>query len=64
MSTPRFLLEPLVADWFLADREHWGVIIVPGQTDRGLLSRALKNIVQSHSAGSFKNTYRFVQDFI
>ncbi len=55
---------PLVVDWFLAEREHWGVIIVPGQTDRSLLSRAIKNIVQQYSADSFKNTYRFIQEFV
>jgi hypothetical protein len=54
---------PLVAAWFLAEREHWGVIIVPGQTDRSLLSRALRNIVQQYTAESFKNTYRFIQEF-
>jgi predicted nuclease of predicted toxin-antitoxin system len=54
---------PLVAEWFLAEREHWGVIIVPGQTDRSLLSRALRNIVQHYTAESFKNTYRFIQEF-
>jgi predicted nuclease of predicted toxin-antitoxin system len=54
---------PLVASWFLAEREHWGVIIVPGQTDRSLLSRALSNIVRYYTAESFKNTYRFIQEF-
>ena len=55
---------PLAAKWFLAEREHWGVIIVPGQTDRSLLSRALKNIVQQYDVGSFKNSYRFIQNFV
>lgn len=55
---------PLVAEWFLAGREHWGVIIVPGQTNRSLLSRAVKNIVQRHTAESFKNSYRFIQEFV
>ena len=55
---------PLVTEWFLTEREHWGVIIVPGQTDRSLLSRALKNIVQQYTVDSFKNTYRFIQDFV
>jgi predicted nuclease of predicted toxin-antitoxin system len=54
---------PLVAKWFLTDQEHWGVIIVPGQTNKSLLSRALRNIVQDYDADSFKNTYRFIQDF-
>jgi hypothetical protein len=55
---------PLITEWFLAERDHWGVIIVPGQTDRSLLSRALRNIVQQYSAESFKNTYRFIQEFV
>ncbi len=55
---------PLVAEWFLAEREHWGVIIVPGQTDKSLLSHSLKNIVQQYTADSFKNTYRFIQEFV
>lgn len=55
---------PLVAEWFLAGREHWGVIIVPGQTDRSLLSRAIGRIGQQHSAESFKNTYHFIQEFV
>lgn len=55
---------PLVAEWFLAGREHGSVIIVPGQTNRNLLSRALANIVKNYTAESFKNTYRFIQDFV
>jgi predicted nuclease of predicted toxin-antitoxin system len=55
---------PLVTEWFLAEREHWGVIIVPGQTDRSLLSRALRNLVQQYTADSFKNSYRFIQEFV
>lgn len=55
---------PLVTEWFLTEREHWGVIIVPGQTDRSLLSRALKNILQHYTAESFKNSYRFIQEFV
>lgn len=54
---------PLVVEWFLAKREHWGVIIVPGQTNKSLLSRALENIVQNYTADSFKNSYRFIQEF-
>jgi len=55
---------PLVAEWFLTGREHWGVIIVPGQTDRSLLSRAIQNIVEQYAIDSFKNTYRFIQEFV
>jgi len=55
---------PLAAEWFLVAREHWGIIIVPGQTDRSLLSRALSNILQNYSASAFKNTFRFIQEFV
>jgi len=55
---------PLVTEWFLTGQEHWGVIIVPGQTKRSLLSRALKNIVQQHTAESLRNNYRFIQEFV
>jgi len=55
---------PLAAEWFLAGREHWGIIIVPGQADRSLLSIALTNIHRKHSAEVFKNTFRFIQDFV
>ena len=54
---------PIAAAWFLAGREHWGILIVPGQTNESLLSRALKNILRDHSAESFKNTFRFIQEF-
>lgn len=43
---------PKAVEWFLAGKEHWGIVIVPGQTDRSLLSRALRNILQHHSAES------------
>lgn len=29
---------PKVAHWFLDGREHWGVIVVPGQTNESLLT--------------------------
>lgn len=54
---------PLVTEWFLTEREHWGVVIVPGQTDRSLLSRALRNIVHQYTAESLKNNFRFIQEF-
>ena len=54
---------PKAAEWFLAGHEHWGIIIVPGQTNESQLSRALENIAQNHSAESFKNTYRFLSEF-
>lgn len=55
---------PLVAQWFVEGKEHWGVLVVPGETNRSLLSQALKNILQNHSAESFRNTYRFIQEFV
>lgn len=55
---------PLVKDWFLTEREHWGVIVIPGKTNKSLLSRGLKNIVDQYTAESLKNTYRFIQEFI
>lgn len=56
---------PLAASWFLANKEHAGIIIVPGQTDRSLLVRAIRNLCQQqHSAASLRNTYRFLQEFV
>lgn len=55
---------PLAAEWFLAERDHWGIIIVPGQTNHNLLINGLTNIVTNESAESLKNTFRFLQDFI
>jgi hypothetical protein len=55
---------PLVAEWFLAGREHWGIIIVPGQTNRSLLSRALDNIISNYTAESLKNSFHFIQEFV
>lgn len=55
---------PLAAQWFLAGRSHSGIIVVPGQTDRSLLSNALRLIGQTHSAEFFKDTYRFIQEFV
>jgi hypothetical protein len=54
----------LAKQWFFAGREHYGIIILPGQTDKRLFSRALKIIIQHQSAESFKNSYRFVQEFV
>lgn len=55
---------PIAAAWFLGGREHWGILIVPGQTNESLLSRALENILREHSSESFKNTFRFIQEFV
>ena len=54
---------PIAVEWFLAGREHWGIIIVPGQTNRSLLSRALAQIVKNIPADALKNSYRFLQEF-
>lgn len=55
---------PLVANWYLSGREHWGVIIVPGQANRSFLSRALRHIFTHYTAEALKNSYRFIQDFV
>jgi predicted nuclease of predicted toxin-antitoxin system len=55
---------PLAIEWFLAEREHWGIVIVPGQTQRTLLSRAIENIVRNHFPEDFRNTYRFIPEFV
>lgn len=55
---------PLSIEWFLADRHHSGIIIVPGQTDRSLLSNALQQIAQSYTAEYFEDTYQFLQAFV
>jgi len=54
---------PLAALWFQEEREHWGILIVPGQTDKGLLSRSLRQIAANYTAESFRNGFRFIQDF-
>lgn len=55
---------PIVTQWYLTGEEHWGILVVPGQTNKSLLSRALKNILENHSAESFRNSYRFIQEFL
>lgn len=55
---------PLAAEWFLAERDHWGIVIVPGQTQHNLLINGLTNIVASETVESLKNTFRFIQEFI
>ncbi len=55
---------PKTAEWFLSGREHWGIVIVPGKTDKSLLSHALERICLSYSAESFQNTLRFIQEFV
>jgi len=54
---------PKAAEWFLAGRDHWGIVIVPGQTNESLLSKALENIFRIYSAESFRNTFRFIGEF-
>ena len=55
---------PLAVDWFLAGREHSGIIIVPGRTDRALLAKALRTLSEQYSAEKLRNTFRFVQELI
>lgn len=55
---------PIVTEWFLTEREHWGVIIVSGQTNRSLLSHAIRNLIEHTTAESLKNTFRFIQEFV
>jgi hypothetical protein len=55
---------PIARQWFLSGQEHWGIVIVPGQTDKGLLSRALENMARHYPAESFKNTVRFWREFV
>jgi predicted nuclease of predicted toxin-antitoxin system len=54
----------LAAQWYSEEREHWGILIIPGQTDRSLLSRGLRTIAANHTADYFRNTFRFIQEFI
>lgn len=53
----------LAAQWFSEEREHWGIVIIPGQTDKSLLSRGLRTIAANHTAHYFRNTFRFIQEF-
>lgn len=53
----------LAAQWYSEEREHWGILIIPGQTDRSLLSRGLRTIAANHTAAYFRNSFRFIQDF-
>ena len=55
---------PLAAEWFLAAKEHSGIIIVPGQTDRSLLTRGLQAIYSQETAVSLKNTFRFLREWL
>lgn len=56
--------KPLAAEWFLMGRDHAGIVIVPGKTDRALLSRSLRALSSRLSSETFKNTYRFVQELL
>jgi hypothetical protein len=54
---------PLAEKWFQAGQEHWGIIIVPGHTNKSLLARAVEKILREYPAESFKNTLRFITQF-
>lgn len=56
--------KPLATEWFLMGRDHAGIVIVPGRTDRSLLSRALRSLASGQSPEGFKNTYRFVKELL
>ena len=56
--------KPLATEWFLTGRDHAGIVIVPGRTDRALLSRALRTLSARPSSESFQNTYQFVQELL
>ena len=53
----------LAAQWFEEGRDHWGILIIPGQTDKSLFSRSLRHIAAHCSADYFRNTIRFIQEF-
>lgn len=53
----------LAAQWFEEGRDRWGILIIPGQTDKSLLSRSLRHIATHYTADYFRNTIRFVQEF-
>jgi predicted nuclease of predicted toxin-antitoxin system len=55
---------PVAVEWFLAGREHWGILIVPGETDEHLLSRILERIGHHYAAEALRNTVRFAREFI
>ena len=55
---------PLAVEWFSVGRDHAGIIIVPGRTDRALLSRALRALSSKPSPEAFINTYQFVQELL
>ncbi len=55
---------PLAAEWYLASKDHWGIVIVPGQTDRSLLTRGLQTLYSRETALSLKNSFRFLQEWL
>ena len=55
---------PLAVDWFLREKPHAGIVIVPGRTDRTLLSKALVAMSERKTSHSYRNTYRFLQELI
>ncbi len=56
--------EPLAAAWFLDGRDHAGIVIVPGQTNRALLSRGLRALYSKWSPEAFQNSYQFIQELL
>jgi predicted nuclease of predicted toxin-antitoxin system len=52
----------LVAEWFYADRPHYGLII-SAQSARGELLRRVLNLLNSVTADDMMNTVRFLEEF-
>lgn len=52
----------LVADWFYASQQHYGLII-SAQLPRGELLRRVLNLLNSVSAEDMANSVRFLEDF-
>lgn len=55
---------PLAAQWFLNAKEHWGIVIVPGQTNKSSLVEAFQAIYSHETADSIKNTFRYMQEWL
>ena len=53
---------PLIRDWFLAEREHAGIILSI-QLPRGELLRQTEKMLAQLSAEELRNTVRWLQEF-
>jgi len=52
----------LVAEWFYAGRQHYGLII-SAQLPRGELLRRVLNLLNSVTAEELMNSVRFLEEF-